>query len=90
MECLEKKITIANQCGLHGRASAKLVETARCFAAEVWLVRDGEEADGKSILEVMALACTKGTPLTIKARGTDAEEALAILASLVENKFGED
>ncbi|MGV1099592.1 HPr family phosphocarrier protein [Thiovibrio sp. JS02] len=90
MNFSEKKITIANQCGLHGRASAKLVEAARCFQAEIRLVRDGEEVDCKSILDVMTMACTKGTPVKIKARGADAEEALAALGNLVENKFGED
>ncbi len=90
METIERKLTISNQSGLHGRASAKLVETARRFEAEIWLVREDAEADCKSILDVMTMACTKGTPLQVKARGADAEKAVTALAELVKNKFGEE
>ena len=90
METIERKLTVSNQSGLHGRASAKLVETARQFSADVWLVRDDAEVDCKSILDVMTMACTKGTPVKVKARGADALEAVEALAELVKNKFGED
>ena len=90
MKTIEKDLTVANQCGLHGRASARMVEVARQFQADIWLVRDDEEVDCKSILDVMTMACTKGTPVKIRARGADAEEALAALTSLVDNKFGEE
>ena len=90
MKMIEKKLTVANQCGLHGRASARMVEVARRFQADIWLVRDDAEVDCKSILDVMTMACTKGTPVMIRARGVDAEEAIEALTELVDNKFGEE
>lgn len=88
-EC-SKELVIANNFGLHGRASAMLVETAKRFESDIRLIRDDAEADCKSILDVMSMACTKGTPVSIKAAGEDAEEALAALARLIADKFGEE
>lgn len=85
----ERRMVITNRFGLHGRTSALLVETARKFEAEIRLVRDDMEADCKSILDVMSMACTKGTPVFIRASGPDAEEALAALAVLIDGGFGE-
>lgn len=89
MESCEREMVIANRFGLHGRTSAMLVETARRFEAEIKLVKDDMEADCKSILDVMSMACTKGTPVSIKAHGPDAEEALSVLAGLIADGFGE-
>ncbi len=89
-DTIEKELRITNKFGLHGRASARLVETARKYKADIFLVRDNNEVDCKSILDVMTMACTQGTPVTIRARGEDAEEALADLEELMHNKFGEE
>ncbi|MEW6518613.1 MAG: HPr family phosphocarrier protein [Thermodesulfobacteriota bacterium] len=89
VEC-SRELVIANTFGLHGRASALLVETAKCFKADIRLIRDEMEADCKSILDVMSMACTKGTPVSIKAAGEDAEAALAAVAQLIADKFGEE
>ncbi len=88
MEC-EHTITILNRLGLHARPSARFAQLASQYKAEIWLVRDGESVDGKSILEVLTLACPQGSELVIKANGPDAEEAVSALASLVASKFGE-
>jgi phosphocarrier protein len=90
MPVCERELVIANACGLHGRASALLVETAKRFASDIRLSRDGLEADGKSVLDVMSLACARGTAISIRAAGADAEAALAALAALVAGKFGEE
>ena len=87
---LEKEFRISNRYGLHGRASAKLVETARQFEADVRLVRDGEAVDCKSILDVLTLACVQGTPVTIRIEGRDAKAAMAALEKLVDDKFEEE
>ena len=76
MDIVEKEFLVRNRFGLHGRASAKLVETARGFEADIRLIRDDADVDCKSILDVMSMACAKGTPFFIRARGTDAEAAL--------------
>lgn len=90
MSIVEKELLVTNKWGLHGRTSAMLVETARKYEAEVWLVREDVIVDCKSILDVMTMACTQGTPVIIRAKGVDADAALAELAELMNNKFGEE
>ncbi|HIJ78062.1 MAG: HPr family phosphocarrier protein [Desulfobulbaceae bacterium] len=90
MVVFEQEIVVGNLCGLHGRPSVKLVETARCFRADIKLVRDDVEVDCKYILDVMSLACPKGTKVKIKACGEDAEAAIAALSELVRDNFGEE
>ena len=60
---------------------------------EITRVKGGEEpaeADGKSVMQMIILAATEGTPLRIEADGEDAEEAVQKLAELFESKFGEE
>jgi phosphocarrier protein HPr len=90
MEIIQKKVRIPNKLGLHGRASAKLVEVATRFSSEISLLREGAEADCKSILDVLATACTQGTPVTIRAVGEDARAAIAAIEELLDKKFDEE
>jgi len=80
---------IVNRLGLHARAAAKLTQVAGGFASEVWLSRNGRRVNAKSIMGVMMLAAGKGSHITIEADGADAEEALAALAQLIADRFGE-
>ncbi len=82
-------VTIINRLGLHARAAAKLVQTASHYASTVTLVRNGKEVNGKSIMGVMMLAAAQGSEIDVVTAGEDAEEALAALIELVENRFGE-
>ena len=86
----EAEVEICNQKGLHARASAEFVRTATQFDAEVWVTRDGETVGGTSILDLMMLAASPGTRITISANGPDAEEAVVTLCKLVCDRFGED
>lgn len=86
---LEKQVTIINKLGLHARAAAKFVGTSGQFACSVRVAKGAQEVDGKSIMAVMMLAASKGTPLTLKAEGDDAEAALAALETLINDYFGE-
>lgn len=90
MRKVEKKLSITNKFGLHGRPAARLVEVASLFASDIRLVRDGCEVNCKSILDVMSMACANGTPVTVKASGADADEAMAAVESLFTDKFGEE
>ena len=85
----EQTLTLKNRLGLHARAAAKLVHTASSFDAKITLERDGDEVDGKSILGLLLLAAGKGTPLVVRAEGSDEEQALAALRDLVDRKFDE-
>ena len=81
--------TIKNELGLHARAAAQFVQTANKFRAEVTVVKDGEEVNGKSILSLMMLAAPIGAEIVLKAEGEDAIKLLDSLVTLIDNKFGE-
>jgi phosphocarrier protein len=85
----QREVEIANKLGLHARASAKLTQTASRFAAEIWLSRNGRRVNAKSIMGVMMLAAGKGSRIMVETEGADAEDAMAALVGLIEDKFGE-
>ena len=84
------EVEICNRKGLHARASAKFVKRAEQFDAEVRVTRGHETVGGTSIMGLMMLAAGIGTTIVIEADGTEAEQALAALAALVAERFGED
>ena len=85
----ERKVQIVNKAGLHARPAAEIVKLAAKYSAEITVVRDELEVNGKSIMGVMMLAAECGSTLQLKAEGPDAKEALDALAKLIESKFGE-
>jgi phosphocarrier protein HPr len=86
---IERTVTIANKNGLHARPAAEIVKTAARFKADILLIRDDLEVNGKSIMGVMMLAAEFGSQLQLRADGPDAEEAVGAIAKLIESKFGE-
>ncbi len=79
--------------GLHARPAMQFVDLANQFTSEVRVLKGGDEpveADGKSVMQMIVLEATQGTPLTIEANGDDADEAVKQLAELFESKFGEE
>ena len=87
---LSREITIINKLGLHARAAAKFVNLASGFDSEINLSRNGHTVNGKSIMGVMMLAAAKGTTLELCAEGSDAEDALQKLETLVAQRFDEE
>lgn len=85
----EKTILIQNKLGLHARASAKLATEASRFEADITLIKDDIAVNCKSIMGIMMLAACKGTQLTLRAEGADAEDAIEAIAALVDAHFGE-
>jgi phosphocarrier protein len=85
----QQQVEIINRLGLHARAAAKLVHTANGFRSEVFVGTGEEEVNAKSILGLLTLAATKGTPLMVRAEGEDEEEAVKAVVSLFEERFGE-
>lgn len=84
-----KKCKIVNKQGFHMRAAVVFVKEAEKFKCDI-KVRHGEvEADGKSIMGLMMLVALEGHEIELKASGDDAKEAIAALARLIKNKFGE-
>jgi len=86
----ERRLLIQNKLGLHARASAKLASEASRFAADISLSKGDIEVNGKSIMGIMMLAAAKGSELCIRAEGSDADDALDAIETLVTNRFGED
>lgn len=85
-----RELPIINKRGLHARASAKFVQTAEKFDAELTVTRNGESVGGTSIMGLMMLGAAMGDTITISAQGDGAGETVEALAALVEAKFGED
>ncbi len=85
-----RTLTIVNRKGLHARASAKFVQLAESFDAEITISRDGMTVGGQSIMGLMMLAAGQGTTIDVAAEGREAEAAMAAIAELVANRFGEE
>lgn len=85
----ERTVVIQNERGLHARAATQLVQLAAKFPCELAIAKDGNEVNGKSIMGVLMLVASKGTTLVLKARGDRAADAVAAIAALVDDKFGE-
>ncbi len=87
---VERMVTIRNRAGMHARPAALLVKTASSFSSQVFLEKDSERVNGKSIMGVITLGATFNTPLKIIADGPDEAQAVDALARLFENRFMED
>jgi phosphocarrier protein HPr len=82
-------LVVNNQLGLHARAAAMFVRTAQRFRSDIFVQKDGQQVNGKSILGLLLLAAGRGQALTLHAHGADAPQALAELASLFQRNFEE-
>lgn len=85
----EKTVIVSNKLGLHARASAKLTQLAAKYPCEITLARNGRTVNAKSIMGVMMLAAGLHTEVTVRTEGPDADDALAAVVRLFEDKFGE-
>lgn len=90
MTALRREVEITNQRGLHARASAKFVNLASSLDATVEVEKDGNKVCGTSIMGLMMLGAAKGDSIVIHVSGAEAEDALEKLATLVEERFGEE
>lgn len=86
----KREFTIQNKLGIHARPAAQFVKTANRFQADVFVEKDGEEVDGKSIMGLMMLAAGHGSVICVSADGPDADAAIGALGELIERKFEED
>jgi phosphocarrier protein len=87
---IKKNITIVNKLGLHARAASKLVNCASQFESEIFIGRNGNRVNAKSIMGVMMLAASKGVELELEVDGGDEQVCCQALVELIENRFGED
>ena len=89
-EPLKAIARITNKRGLHARASAKIVEAAARFEAEVTIVKDGTRVNARSIMGLMMLAASLGSDIGVEADGPDQDAAMTAMLALIEAKFGEE
>ena len=87
---LEKEFTIVNRLGLHARPAAMFVRIASRHRAEIWVSKEEEEINGKSIMGLMMLAAGQGSKLRIRCDGPDADKAIEELEELIKAGFNEE
>src|SRR5512137_2162670 len=87
---MTKEFVVVNKLGIHARPAALFVKTANRFGCDIFVEKDGERVNGKSIMGLMMLAAGPGSRLTLHAEGTDASRAVHELELLIQRKFDED
>jgi phosphocarrier protein HPr len=90
MPTAERRVTVINVLGLHVRPAAKLAAVAMRFQSDIRILRDSQEINAKSSLDLLTLAASHGVVLTLRASGEDAEAAVAAIADLIASGFGEE
>lgn len=86
---LTQQLVISNKLGLHARAATKLANTAMQFGSKITITCNGKSIDGKSIMSLMLLAASKGTPIEVSTDGDDEQAAIDAIVTLINNKFDE-
>ena len=87
---MTRDVLVANKLGIHARPAAMFVKTANRFSCDIFVEKDGEKVNGKSIMGLMMLAAGPGSKLTVHAQGQDASQALSELETLIKRKFDEE
>ena len=91
METCQEKVKIINKLGMHARAAAVFVQTANKFDnCEIFVSKDSNTVNGKSIMGLMMLAAAQGSEILIQVKGRDCQQALESLKQLINDRFGED
>ena len=86
---MSRNVVIVNELGLHARSAAKIAKLAQQAAADIWLEKDGEQADASSIIDLLALVCPQGTKVTVAISDAGDINILDALVELIEKGFGE-
>jgi len=89
-ERVSRKFKIKNRLGLHARAASLFVQLANKFSSDIFVVKDAQEVNGKSIMGILILAAACGSEIVINATGSDAEEAVKALGDLIDRRFEEE
>ena len=87
---MTKEFLVSNKLGIHARPAAMFVKVANRFSCDIFVEKDGEKVNGKSIMGLMMLAAGPGSKLKVHANGHDALQALIEIETLLKRKFDED
>ncbi len=82
-----KEIVVRNQVGLHARPATFFIQKANEYKSSIWVEKDEKRVNAKSLLGVLSLGVTKGVSITIMAEGSDEEQAVNELVSLISSDF---
>ena len=89
-QALTRDLVVTNKLGIHARPASMFVRTANRFQSDIFVEKDGEKVNGKSIMGLMMLAAGPGSKIKIHATGQDASAALLEIESLIKRMFDED
>jgi len=84
-----RELVVINKLGIHARPAALFVKAANRFTSNVFVTKDGEQINGKSIMGLMMLAAGPGTKLQISCEGEDCQAAIEAIEELIKRKFDE-
>ncbi len=87
---IERMVTIKNRAGIHARPAALLVQTASRFQSTIYIEKESDRINGKSIMGIITLGASYGTSLKLIAEGGDENEAIEAMVKLFDSKFEED
>jgi len=86
---VKKTLTIKNELGLHARSAAMIVRALERYRSSVFLERDGNQVDARSLLDILTLGCPRNSHILVRAEGEDALELVDRIEKLVDDNFGE-
>ncbi len=86
----EKEVTIKNRAGIHARPAALIVKVANDFSSEIFMEKNGNKINAKSIMGIITLGAAYNSTLSVVAEGEDEAEAVEAIAQLFENRFEEE
>lgn len=86
---IEKTVTIRNKAGMHTRPASMLVKIASKYKSDFYIIKDGFQINGKSIIGVMSLAAEYGSSVKLRFDGSDEDKAAAEITKYFEDGFGE-
>ena len=87
---VSKEVTIKNRAGIHARPAALIVQTANEYDAQIYLEKENNRINSKSIMGIITLGASYNTKLQVVAEGDDEEEAVDAIVKLFENRFEEE
>jgi phosphotransferase system HPr (HPr) family protein len=86
---MEKQVVVMNETGLHARPAAVFVQTAKKYECNILIDKEGKRVNAKSIMGILSLGVSQGTRISIIANGSDENQAITELVTLVEDNFSE-
>ncbi|TVR00423.1 MAG: HPr family phosphocarrier protein [Spirochaetaceae bacterium] len=87
---IERDVTVTNRAGIHARPAALIVQTAAKYQSQIMFTKDGEEINAKSIMGIITLGAAYQAVITIRAEGSDEQDAVDALATLFDKRFEEE